>query len=303
MIAAEIRKTARESLTGRWGKAALLVLVFNLIMFAISFVGGILSSIPLLGSFVSIGLLVVEVPIMFGMIISFTKFKRGEEVSYTDFLNTGFSNFGRSWGIVGNILLKLILLLVLAFVFIMMFSFSTAFSLTSAIIGSNFGTIGFSFFGVVGLIGYLVCLILLIPRGYLYALSFFVAYDNPNMTTKEAVEESEKLMRGHRWNLFWLYLTFIGWSFLCIFTLGLGFLWLYPYIMVSTVVFYESLAKKDDAKEVESKVEVIEEPVAPVEEKAEVIEEVASGYKKEEVASEEVVEETTKASEEDKKEE
>lgn len=302
MIAAEIRKKAREDLTGKWGKAALLVLVFYLIMFAISFVSGLVSAIPFLSLFASIGLLVIEVPIMFGMIISFIKLKRGEEVSYTDFLNTGFSNFGRSWGIVGNTFLKLILLLVLLVVFIIMLSVGTAFSLTSAVLGSSVGTAGFSFFGLVGFIGYIVCLILLIPKGYLYALSFLVAYDNPSMTTKEAVEESERLMRGHRWNLFWLYLTFIGWAFLCIFTLGIGLLWLLPYVMVSMVVFYEDLARKEEPEEVDDKVEVIEEPVAPVEEKTEVIEEVSSDDKKEEVVSE-LVEEKTEATEEDKKEE
>lgn len=80
MIASEIKQKARENLTGKWGKAALLTLVFGLIMMAISFVSGILSAIPLIGFLVPIGLFVIEIPITYGVLISFLKLKRNESV-------------------------------------------------------------------------------------------------------------------------------------------------------------------------------------------------------------------------------
>ena len=65
------------------------------------------------------------------------------------------------------------------------------------------------------------------------------------MSGKEIVEESERLMRGNRWNYVWLTLTFIGWLILCAFTFYIGAFWLMPYVSVSTVCFYEALAGKD----------------------------------------------------------
>ena len=46
---------------------------------------------------------------------------------------------------------------------------------------------------------------------------------------------------GHRFDLFWLYLSFIGWALLCILTFGIGLFWLIPYMSASEIGFYEDL--------------------------------------------------------------
>ena len=38
MVASQIRANARESLTGKWGKAALMTLTYSIIVFVINFV-------------------------------------------------------------------------------------------------------------------------------------------------------------------------------------------------------------------------------------------------------------------------
>ncbi|MDR3336901.1 MAG: DUF975 family protein [Treponema sp.] len=43
------------------------------------------------------------------------------------------------------------------------------------------------------------------------------------------------------WNGFDLYLSFIGWGLLCCLSLGIGFLWLGPYISLSVANFYEDI--------------------------------------------------------------
>lgn len=48
-------------------------------------------------------------------------------------------------------------------------------------------------------------------------------------------------MKGFKLKLFLLYLSFIGWGILCVVTLGIGFLWLTPYINASKAVFYDNL--------------------------------------------------------------
>ncbi|RME14227.1 MAG: DUF975 family protein, partial [Bacteroidetes bacterium] len=57
----------------------------------------------------------------------------------------------------------------------------------------------------------------------------------------EAINKSKEMMDGYKWKLFHLFLIFLGLSFLCILTLGLGFLWLIPYIRVTMAKFYDDI--------------------------------------------------------------
>lgn len=87
--------------------------------------------------------------------------------------------------------------------------------------------------------------LLLIVPGIIAALSYSMTYyilaDNPDVTASEAINMSKRMMFGHKTDLFWLYLSFIGWAILCLFTFGIGFLWLLPYIQTSTAIFYENI--------------------------------------------------------------
>lgn len=253
MVASQIRAKARESLQGKWGKAALLTLVYCLITFAISFVAKL---IPVIGS---IALFVIQLPISYGLLASFMKLTRGEEVGYTEFLSLGFSSFGKVWVVFGNMLLKMIIPIALLIVFLIVMIFGFSGSIVGIAANSSSAAVGFSGIGVIGFIGYIVALIYTIVKGYLYSLSYYILRDNENMSGKEIVEESERLMRGNRWRFFWLPITFIGWIILSVFTLYIGMLWVMPYMMVAFVCFYEDLAKKTAEPKAEDSNPVTEE--------------------------------------------
>lgn len=243
MTSSELRANARESLKGKWGKAALITLVYAIINWVISFILGL---IPFIGGILSA---IISLPISFGILITFVKLKRNEEVTYTDFLNLGFSNFKKVWGVFGNIVLKLIIPFVLVIVFVMVMTFSGIGAGVGVATNSTGAITGFAGLTLVGLIGYIISLIYLAIKSYYYVLSFYILYDNPNKASKEIVEESQKLMTGNRWNFFWLGLTFIGWAILATFTFGIGMLWLMPYMMVTFIAFYESLVgNKNDVE-------------------------------------------------------
>lgn len=247
MIASQIRANAREALSGKWGKAALLTLTYVIIVFVINFVCRL---IPIVGGLL---LFVISTPISYGILVSFMRLKRGEDVAYTDFLNSGFSDFSRVWGVVGNTALKMILPICLLVIFVILLVVSIGGSVASGIIaGSSSGVAGFGFLGFISFIGYIASLIYVIVKGYLYSLTFYILNDNPNMSGKEIVEMSESLMRGNRWKFFWLGLTFFGWSILAGFTLGIGLLWLMPYMMVSMICFYEELSGHSNVAETTS---------------------------------------------------
>jgi uncharacterized membrane protein len=49
------------------------------------------------------------------------------------------------------------------------------------------------------------------------------------------------MMQGRKMKLFLLDLSFIGWILLSILTLGIGLLWLLPYIYSARAAFYEDI--------------------------------------------------------------
>lgn len=84
-------------------------------------------------------------------------------------------------------------------------------------------------------------LLLIIPGiivGLSYSMAIFILAENPEISPMDALKESKRIMKGYKWKYFLFSLSFIGWAFLCIFTLGIGLLWLIPYIETSTVNFY-----------------------------------------------------------------
>lgn len=97
-------------------------------------------------------------------------------------------------------------------------------------------------------------LLLIIPgivKSYSYALTSFVLKDNPSLKYNAAIEESMRLMEGHKMQLFLLDLSMIGWFILSCLTLGIGFLFLAPYIMTAHAAFYEDLKAEDGGESVE----------------------------------------------------
>ncbi len=76
-----------------------------------------------------------------------------------------------------------------------------------------------------------------------YSMTYFIIVDNPEIGALEAITKSKQMMDGNKGKLFCLGLRFIGWAILCLFTFGIGFLWLFPYIMTSYAHFYEDLLK------------------------------------------------------------
>ncbi|MEI5995082.1 DUF975 family protein [Candidatus Enterococcus mansonii] len=94
-------------------------------------------------------------------------------------------------------------------------------------------------------------LLLIIPgiiKGYSYSQAYYVYYDAYEETGVRpgflnTITRSRQLMKGYKGQLFLLDLSFIGWHILAILTLGIGYLWLTPYITATKAAFYENLPK------------------------------------------------------------
>ena len=80
-----------------------------------------------------------------------------------------------------------------------------------------------------------------IVKAFSYALTPYILEENPDLSANEAIDHSRAMMKGHKFDLFYLYLSFIGWFLLSFLTLGIGFIWLIPYMNTAQAAFYEDV--------------------------------------------------------------
>lgn len=104
-------------------------------------------------------------------------------------------------------------------------------------------------------------LLLVVPgivKNYSYSMTSFLMRDNPSLEYNAAIEESMRLMKGHKMQLFLLDLSMIGWFILSCLTLGIGFLFLYPYNQTAHAAFYEDLIASQTVTKTEVEAVVVE---------------------------------------------
>lgn len=201
------RDAAWAQLKGNWGHAVLFTLVFFLINTALGTFG-------VISELISAGVISEVVDSLWLELLDFLlslfvalPLSYGVSVSFLEYVRTNDLNIGRMFD---------------------------AFK-------ANYGrAIGVSLLeGLVCLLG----LIVLIVPGVIFAIavsmSFYILKDNPELGVIDVIKRSIQMMKGHKMEYFCLGLSFIGWIILGILTLGIGFMWIYPYICTANAHFYE----------------------------------------------------------------
>ncbi|MBO4232355.1 MAG: DUF975 family protein [Bacteroidales bacterium] len=215
----EIRAAARESLSGRWTTFVLTTLIFSIIVGAID----VISNFPAIRS---------------GM-----------------YWSTVYHTSSSFYSVIG-LLVSIFVLLPLSYGFALIFlrlvrNDDTLDPVTGLFYGFNDYGRAIAIQLLVGIYTFLWSLLLIIPgiiKAYSYSMSVFISYDNPELSTDDCINKSMAMMEGHKFDLFLLDLSFIGWGILALFTCGIGFLWLVPYIQTSHAVFYEELKLQETAQ-------------------------------------------------------
>ena len=91
-------------------------------------------------------------------------------------------------------------------------------------------------------------LLLIVPgiiRALSYAMTFYILSEQPTLDAKAALDQSRSMMDGHKLRLFNLCLRFFLLALLCLLTLGIGFLWLIPYVNVTMAAFYDDISREE----------------------------------------------------------
>jgi uncharacterized membrane protein len=219
----DLRTMAREALVGKWGLGVVSIFIMVAITQVISF-------IPLLGILV---VWAISGPFSLGIHKVFLNISRDEDAE-VGIAFSGFSNFVLGLGL--YLLTMIIVGLVWSVVAIPGgIMIAIAFSQGQGQIETN----------PLFIIGILISVI---PGGiaatYVFlrlSMSYYIANDYPDLGVIGALKESDKITTGHKWKLFLLYLSFIGWHFLGALVFIIGMLWSVTYMHTALAGFYDDI--------------------------------------------------------------
>ena len=97
---------------------------------------------------------------------------------------------------------------------------------------------------------FLWSLLFIIPgivKSYAYAMAPYIAIEREDLDARECLAESSRLMEGHKWQLFILDLSFIGWYLLGAIICGIGVYFVDPYRHAARAEFYCALVGAPEA--------------------------------------------------------
>lgn len=101
---------------------------------------------------------------------------------------------------------------------------------------------------VIAIFTFLWSLLFIIPgiiKSISYSMAFYILADNPDMKPMEALQWSKRITYGHKGRIFYIQLSFIGWSLLAALTCGIGYIWLLPYMNLTFANLYFDLKELD----------------------------------------------------------
>lgn len=249
MKSSDFRTKARKQLSGRWSSCVLLTLVYFAFSFILNFIQNNIQENSFAYLILSIFIFVINIPLAYGFTKATLNIYNEEECSPFSFFSFGFSNFLRAWKLCFKTFLKLLvpIILLIASLFLIFFGISS--SVVSSLIANSLSSMTLALI-LFGIILYVVSIIYLAMKSYYYALAIIIAADDETISETDALEKSYNLMKGNRGKLFALQISFIGWAILALFTFGIGYLWLIPYIQFSIIAFYKSFLDNTEKEEI-----------------------------------------------------
>lgn len=182
--------------------------------------------------------LIVEALFLPGFIKMAMNASKNKKVKIDDF----FSETESFFKYLGVILLVALMLFVLGLLEAIAFR-----SLVAIMFFNNDINIGLSIFLIaLGVILIAAILLVLLYLAISFSQVLFILVDKPKLSIKEILSESFDMMENYIIEYFILIISFIGWLILGIFTFGILYIWVIPYMMLTLVYFYEHVKKDYD---------------------------------------------------------
>jgi len=236
----DLMRDARASLSGQWGLGVGVTVVFLAITIALGF-------LPFIGGLIQF---VIKGPMLLGLAILFLALSRGSGASF-GMMFEGFQRFGTSflstlligvfvllWSLPGIVVALCGVGAILVPLLVHAVGTPGAVDPRQLLLGLLGATGGAALLFVLGGI---LAIVPSIIATYRYSMTYYVIVETADVGPLEAIRRSKRMMHGNKWKYFCLQCRFIGWGLLCVLTLGIGCLWLSPYMMTSMARFYDDL--------------------------------------------------------------
>lgn len=259
MKASDYRAAARQTLSGNWKPAVIASLVYIAITAIMSCITSVLTNsnhegYQWLSSVNSLYTVFIIMPLGFALMIAFYNFAKDNSDNHlTANIFTLFKANYRN-GLLGMLLMSVIVVLIsiipmiIAVVVAILPFISDIETIKSFLDGNfSFGTI-LIFVKFIQLLIPLLLLAYIPAMVYAYRVTLFpiLLVENPEMGVRESFKRSAEIMRGHKWQLFCLDISFIGWFILGLLCAFIGLLWVLPYQQTARSHFYIEMLKGTD---------------------------------------------------------
>lgn len=232
---AQIKKMARTALSGKWKTAVLLTLLYTVISTALS-----LCSLPFDSSTSTINVLIgwvisLIVSLLTGLLSAgssyfFLNICRSNDFSCKDLFYAFKADPDRF----------LIVTLITSLPTIVA-SLISQFLPTPA---ANASEMAWMVYLLITMVILYAGIIISWIMSLFFALSHYLLLDYPEMGAMDSLRMSAHLMKGNKWRYFCLLCSFLGWILVSAFTMGIGFLWISPYMEMSMVYFYANILQQ-----------------------------------------------------------
>lgn len=229
MTSKEIKELSKKQLAGNWKIPVIITLAYTILSYLSSKI--LDNSSSLIG--ISLGFIIlfsIEVWVTIGLPKFYLKLiERNGEVDFKDVLTTT-SQIKKAF--LYNIMVSLI-----SFIFIIL----GICSITGIIVLKNYKGWESSIYSLAVMAIFSLLISIYIAFHFSISLVPYLIVEKEEIGVVEAIYTSMKMMKGNKTKLFILQISFIGWGILSLFTLGIGALWLGPYMLLSQANFYKDI--------------------------------------------------------------
>lgn len=229
---AQLKRMARAALAGKWGKAAAFSVLSMLITTALTF-----CTIPFESSTSALGMIIYWVITLIVSLLSglfaagacyfYLNICRGEELKYSDLFYAFKHNPDR--------------FLIVALIT----GFPTFLSTIPTFFMNPVTDEEFMIYTLVVLVSVYAGAIISIIISLFFALSNYLLVDFDELGAIDSLRMSAHLMKGNKGRYFYISLSFIGWIFLALFTMGIALFWIEPYMNMTFTYFYADILNRN----------------------------------------------------------
>ncbi len=226
----ELKRQARETLSGHYGLPMGAFVIMELIIMAANFPFNLfLRKYPtnfqiIVSSLASMIISLLSIVLSCGLIYIHLNLARKKETSLSDLFRY-FSRRPDRFILAGLMLIGIMLVLMIP-----------------AVVCTGFVLMIDSVFWIVlTVILWIAAIVIMFIVSYSYGLIYYLLIDRPDSRLPDIFRESRRLMNGNKGRMFYISLSFLGMLFLSILSLGIGFLWVGPYMNQTSVEFYRNV--------------------------------------------------------------